>query len=116
MLILTIIGTRPEAVKLAPVIEQLKKSGSSLQTHICVTGQHREMLDQMLSLFDILPDTDLDLMRPGQELSETASAVFQKLDPLLVKLQPDWVVVQGDTTTVMAAAVAAHHRRIKVAH
>jgi UDP-N-acetylglucosamine 2-epimerase (non-hydrolysing) len=116
LLVLAIIGTRPEAIKLAPVIKQLKKVGGDVNVHVCVTGQHREMLDQMLRLFDIVPDTDLDIMKPRQNLSDTAASVLDRLDPVLVRLKPDWVVVQGDTTTVMASAIAANHRKHKVAH
>ena len=116
MLVLTIIGTRPEAVKLAPVLNQLKQGGGEIDVHVCVTGQPRDMLDQMLDLFEIRPDADLDIMEPGQGLSQTASAVFARLDPVLEEIEPDWVLVQGDTTTVMASAIAAHHRKIKVAH
>ena len=116
MLVFTIIGTRPEAIKLAPVINQLKQGGGDADIHVCVTGQHREMLDQMLGLFEITPDTDLDIMKPGQGLSQTASAVLVEIDSVLEVIKPDWVIVQGDTTTVMASAIAAHHRMIKVAH
>jgi len=116
LLVLVIIGTRPEAIKLAPVIKQLKKVGGDVDVHVCVTGQHREMLDQMLHMFEIEPDTDLDIMEHRQSLSNTAASVLIRLDPVLVRLKPDWVIVQGDTTTVMASAIAAHHRQHKVAH
>jgi UDP-N-acetylglucosamine 2-epimerase (non-hydrolysing) len=113
--VLTIFGTRPEAVKMAPVIHTLQMT-PHVETHICVTAQHREMLDQVLSLFDITPEIDLDLMKPGQELAALTSDIFQHVDPILTKLNPDWVLVQGDTTTVMAASIAAYYRRIHVGH
>jgi UDP-N-acetylglucosamine 2-epimerase (non-hydrolysing) len=114
--LLTVIGTRPEAIKLAPVLKQLKQIGADAEIYVCVTGQHREMLDQMLTLFGIVPDIDLNIMRPAQNPSQTASLVLQKLDPVLADLEPDWILVQGDTTTVMASSIAAHHRRARVAH
>lgn len=116
MKILVIAGTRPEAIKMAPVIRQLKCHPEQVQVSVCVTGQHRQMLDQVLDLFQITPDYDLDLMRADQTPSQVAAAVLTALDPVLAELQPDWLLVQGDTTTVMAAALAAHHRRVRVAH
>lgn len=113
--VLTIFGTRPEAVKMAPVIRALQMT-PHIETHICVTAQHREMLDQVLSLFDITPEFDLNLMKPGQELAALTSDIFQHIDPILTKLDPDWVLVQGDTTTVMAASIAAYYRRIHIGH
>ena len=116
MLVFAVIGTRPEAIKLAPVLAHLNKGRGGTEVHVCITGQHREMLDQMLDLFDIVPDTDLDIMQPRQNPSQTAALVLERIDPVLARLRPDWVVVQGDTTTVMASAIAAHHRKIRVAH
>jgi UDP-N-acetylglucosamine 2-epimerase (non-hydrolysing) len=113
--VLTIFGTRPEAVKLAPVIHELKQT-TGIESIVCVTAQHREMLDQVLNLFDILPDFDLDLMKPDQLLSALTAEIFTHLDPVLEKVEPDWVLVQGDTTTAMAASIAAHYRRIMVGH
>ena len=113
--VLTVLGTRPEAVKLAPVIRSLQ-SAPDIESMICVTAQHREMLDQVLQVFDIRPDYDLNLMRPNQTLAELTAAVLTHLDPLLKELNPDWVFVQGDTTTVMAAALNAFYRHIKVGH
>ncbi len=113
--VLTVLGTRPEAVKLAPVIRSLQ-SAPGIESLICVTAQHREMLDQVLHVFDIRPDYDLNLMRPNQTLAELTAAVLTHLDPLLKELNPDWVFVQGDTTTVMAAALNAYYRHIKVGH
>ena len=113
--VLSVLGTRPEAVKLAPVIQQLKEH-AEIDAKVCVTAQHREMLDQVLKVFNIEPDFDLDLMRPDQSLAEMSAAIFTHLDPILAAQRPDWVIVQGDTTTVMAAAVNAYYRQIKVGH
>ncbi|MCF6278017.1 MAG: UDP-N-acetylglucosamine 2-epimerase (non-hydrolyzing) [Anaerolineales bacterium] len=115
MRILSIFGTRPEAVKMAPVVRELART-EGIDSRICVTAQHREMLDQVLTLFDIKPDIDLNLMRPNQSLAQLTAAVFTHLDPVLADIQPDWVLVQGDTTTVMAAALNAYYRRIRVGH
>jgi UDP-N-acetylglucosamine 2-epimerase (non-hydrolysing) len=113
--VLSIFGTRPEAVKMAPVVQILKRT-PEVTSLVCVTAQHRQMLDQVLGLFNIVPDVDLDLMRPNQSLSELTAAIFTHLDPILLDLQPDWVLVQGDTTTVMAAALVAFYHRIRVGH
>ncbi|HEY3344324.1 MAG TPA: UDP-N-acetylglucosamine 2-epimerase (non-hydrolyzing) [Anaerolineaceae bacterium] len=115
MRVLSIFGTRPEAVKMAPVVAALANT-PGIDARVCVTAQHREMLDQVLSLFGIQPDIDLDLMRPGQNLADLTAAIFTHLDPILETLQPDWILVQGDTTTVMASALAAFYRRIHVGH
>jgi UDP-N-acetylglucosamine 2-epimerase (non-hydrolysing) len=113
--VLSIFGTRPEAVKMAPVVRQLAKT-PEVESLVCVTAQHREMLDQVLDLFAIRTDFDLDLMRPDQSLSELASAVFSDLDLILEKVKPDWILVQGDTNTVMAAAILAYYHRVRVGH
>ncbi len=113
--ILSIFGTRPEAVKMAPVVQALAKT-PGVQAQVCVTAQHRDMLDQVLALFHIQPDVDLDLMRPNQSLAEMTAAVFTHLDPVLAQLKPDWVLVQGDTTTVMAASLLAYFHQVKVGH
>ncbi len=113
--VLSIFGTRPEAVKMAPVVAELART-PGIDSRVCVTAQHREMLDQVLALFGIVPDVDLDLMRPNQGLSQTAAAILTHLDPVLAEVQPDWVLVQGDTTTVMAASLAAFYRQIRVGH
>jgi UDP-N-acetylglucosamine 2-epimerase (non-hydrolysing) len=115
MKVLSVFGTRPEAVKMAPVVQRLART-PGIEARVCVTAQHREMLDQVLDLFDILPDVDLNLMRPNQSLAELSAAVFTHLDPVLADLKPDWVLVQGDTTTVMVTALAAYYRRIRVGH
>jgi UDP-N-acetylglucosamine 2-epimerase (non-hydrolysing) len=113
--VLSIFGTRPEAVKMAPVVEELAHT-PEIESRVCVTAQHREMLDQVMDLFGIVPDVDLNLMRPDQTLAQLTAAVFTHLDPVLASMKPDWIVVQGDTTTVMAAALLAYYRRIKVGH
>ena len=115
MKVLSIFGTRPEAIKMAPVVRELQKH-AEIESRVCVTAQHREMLDQVLDLFVIKPDVDLNLMRPNQSLAALTAAVFTHLDPVLADIKPDWVLVQGDTTTVMAAALNAYYRRIRVGH
>lgn len=114
--VLSIFGTRPEAIKMAPVVKALEKHPDQFNSVVCVTAQHREMLDQVLNLFDIHPDHDLDLMRKGQSLSGLTSRVFTALDPVFENERPDWVLVQGDTTTVMAAGLAAFYHQVKVGH
>ena len=113
--VLSVFGTRPEAVKMAPVVRALRQT-EGVKSFVCVTAQHRQMLDQVLELFEIRPEFDLDLMRENQSLAELSAAIFTGLDPLLANLQPDWVLVQGDTTTVAIAALAAYYRRIRVGH
>jgi UDP-N-acetylglucosamine 2-epimerase len=115
--ILVVFGTRPEAIKMAPVIHQLHVAQENGLAHrVCVTAQHRSMLDEVLRVFDIRPDYDLDIMRANQTLSGISSAVLRELDLVLSDFEPHWVLVQGDTTTAMAAALAAFHRRIAVGH
>ena len=116
MRVTCIFGTRPEAIKMAPVVRELRRHSGEIDARVWVTAQHREMLDQVLQLFDIHPDLDLDVMRHAQTPSQVAAAVLQGLEPHLADEKPDWVLVQGDTTTVMATAIAAHHLRIKVGH
>ena len=113
--VLSIFGTRPEAIKMAPVVLALNEN-AGVESRVCVTAQHREMLDQVLQLFDIQPDVDLNLMRPNQNLSELTAQILQSLDPILTQEKPDWILVQGDTTTVMAASLAAFYRGIHVGH
>jgi UDP-N-acetylglucosamine 2-epimerase (non-hydrolysing) len=113
--VLAIFGTRPEAVKMAPVIMALKKS-PGIETRVCITAQHREMLDQVLNLFEIHPDVDLNLMQPNQNLAELTAGIITHLDPVLKGEKPDWVLVQGDTTTVMAAALLCYYNHILVGH
>ncbi|NOY39543.1 MAG: UDP-N-acetylglucosamine 2-epimerase (non-hydrolyzing) [Nitrospirae bacterium] len=112
---LAVFGTRPEAIKLAPVILELQQT-PDVQVRVCVTAQHRQMLDQVLSLFDIVPDIDLDLMKPDQTLAELTGRVVSGLDRVFKKERPDIVLIQGDTTTVMAAAMAAFYSKIPVGH
>ncbi len=113
---IVIFGTRPEAVKMAPVIRELQKRSAEIKTTICITAQHREMLDQVLDAFDISPDIDLDLMRPNQTLAELTARIFKNLDPVLKKVKPDWLLIQGDTTTVMSAALLGYYNQIKIGH
>ena len=115
MKILSVVGTRPEAVKMAPVIRALKAAPDA-DSRLCVTAQHRGMLDQVLDLFQIRPDYDLDLMREDQALPELSAAIFTGLDPVLSDFQPDWVLVQGDTTTVAITALLAYYRRMRLGH
>ena len=115
MKILSVFGTRPEAVKMAPVIRELAQT-PNIESRVCVTAQHRQMLDQVLNLFDIKPDYDLNLMREDQSLAELSAAIFTHLDPIFSDFRPDWVLVQGDTTTVAITALLAYYRRIRVGH
>jgi UDP-N-acetylglucosamine 2-epimerase (non-hydrolysing) len=114
--VLTIIGTRPEAIKMAPVIKELARHEGRVRSLVCATAQHREMLDQILSLFRIVPDYDLDLMSAAQTCTQVAAAALSRLEPILEAERPDWVLVQGDTTTVLAATVAAFYARVRVGH
>lgn len=113
--VLSVIGTRPEAVKMAPVVQRLAQT-AGIESLVCVTAQHREMLDQVLNLFDIVPDVDLDLMQPDQSLAQITAAIFTALDPVIKNLKPDWILAQGDTTTVMATALLAYYNRVKFGH
>jgi UDP-N-acetylglucosamine 2-epimerase (non-hydrolysing) len=113
--VLSIFGTRPEAVKMAPVVQQLALT-PQIDSHICVTAQHREMLDQVLHLFKIKPEIDLNLMQANQGLADLTAHIFSALDPVLREVNPHWILVQGDTTTVMAAALCAYYQKIKVGH
>jgi UDP-N-acetylglucosamine 2-epimerase (non-hydrolysing) len=113
--VLSIFGTRPEAVKMAPIVQALR-GASQVTSLVCVTAQHRQMLDQVLDLFDIRPDVDLNLMQPDQSLPNLTAEIFTYLDPVLADIKPDWILVQGDTTTVMASSIAAYYRRIHVGH
>ncbi len=115
---LVVLGTRPEVIKLAPVVFELRKRAAAgdLTFSVCATAQHRGMLDQALSVFGITPDDDLDIMQPNQSLNDVASHVFTKFDRVLQRVTPDRVIVQGDTTTAAAAAIAAFYRRVSVAH
>jgi UDP-N-acetylglucosamine 2-epimerase (non-hydrolysing) len=101
---------------MAPVIQALHRRSGEFEVRVCATGQHREMLDQVLELFGLLPDVDLDLMEPGQTPSQVAARVLLALEPVLAKWHPDWMLVQGDTTTVTAAALCGHYNRVRVGH
>ena len=113
--VLNIFGTRPEAVKMAPVVLQLAAT-AGVESRVCVTAQHRQMLDQVLSVFKIVPDIDLNLMRPDQSLADLTAGILTHLDPVLKFEKPDWVLVQGDTTTVMTTALLCYYNRIRVGH
>lgn len=114
--VMCVFGTRPEAIKMAPVVKALEARGELFESIVCVTAQHREMLDQVLSLFEIRPDFDLDIMRPGQDLFDVTSNVLLGLKPVLEEVRPDIVLVHGDTTTTMAAALASYYCGVKVGH
>lgn len=113
--ILLVFGTRPEAIKMAPVVKTLR-ADSAFEIKVCVTAQHREMLDQVLTLFDIKPDFDLNLMKPGQDLYDITSGVLLGLKSVLLQWRPDAVLVHGDTSTTFAASLAAFYQRIPVGH
>lgn len=115
MKVLTVFGTRPEAIKMAPLVHALTQDGG-IEARLCVTAQHREMLDQVLQLFAIVPDYDLNIMRPGQGLSEIASRILEGLKAVFSEFTPDVVLVHGDTTTTFAASLAAFYHRIPVGH
>ncbi|MDE6497789.1 MAG: UDP-N-acetylglucosamine 2-epimerase (non-hydrolyzing) [Muribaculaceae bacterium] len=114
--VLVVFGTRPEAIKMAPLVLELRKHPEKFRTLVCVTGQHRSMLDQVLEVFGIVPDFDLDIMKQGQDLYDVTSRVLLGMRDVLDKVKPQCVVVHGDTTTSMAAALAAFYRQIPVAH
>jgi len=114
--IMVVFGTRPEAIKMAPVVKELRARKKAFRTLVCVTSQHRQMLDQVLSLFTITPDIDLNLMRPGQTLESLTSRALTAVTPVLKKHAPDCVLVQGDTTTAMTVALAAFYEKIPVGH
>jgi UDP-N-acetylglucosamine 2-epimerase (non-hydrolysing) len=114
--VLFIFGTRPEAIKMAPVIKEFQKHPAHFAVSVCVTAQHRQMLDQVLELFGIAPDFDLDIMKPGQSLTDVTCNVLKGLAPVLEKSKPDLVLVHGDTTTTMAASLAAYYQKIAVGH
>ncbi|HEY7298227.1 MAG TPA: UDP-N-acetylglucosamine 2-epimerase (non-hydrolyzing) [Xanthobacteraceae bacterium] len=115
MRVLSVFGTRPEAIKMAPVVLALREI-EIVESRVCLTGQHRRMLDDVISAFSLNPDYDLDIMQPNQSLSEVFSAVMRGLDPILTEFRPDFVLVQGDTATSTAAALAAFFRSIKIGH
>ena len=114
--ILLVFGTRPEAIKMAPLVKKLQQMPEEFQTVVCVTGQHREMLDQVLRLFDITPEYDLNIMKPNQDLYDITSRILLGMRDVLREVQPDIALVHGDTTTSMAAAQAAFYQQIPVGH
>ena len=111
-----VFGTRPEAIKMAPLVKEFEKHADEFQTIVCVTGQHRQMLDQVLQLFDITPDYDLNIMKQGQDLYDVTARVLTGMRDVLKEAQPDVVLVHGDTTTSTAAALAAFYQQISVGH
>ena len=114
--VLSIIGTRPEAIKMAPVVRELQRHPDRVRSVVCATGQHRQMLDQVLDLFQIRPEFDLDLMQPNQSLSALTAALLKGLDGVIDEVHPDWVLAQGDTTTVMVAAIVAYYHNVRFGH
>ena len=114
--ILVVFGTRPEAIKMAPLVKQLQKFPNEISCKLCVTGQHREMLDQVLQLFSLVPDYDLDVMSPGQSLTELTSKIMLKVFPIIQSLEPDFIIVHGDTTTTLSASLAAYYQQVLVCH
>ena len=113
---LIIFGTRPEAIKMAPLVKEFQKYQDNFETKLCITAQHREMLDQVLSFFEIVPDYDLNVMKPNQSLYELTSNIITGLQPILEDWQPDFVYVHGDTTTTMAASMAAFYSGAAICH
>jgi UDP-N-acetylglucosamine 2-epimerase (non-hydrolysing) len=113
---LFVFGTRPEAIKMAPLVKEFQKHKSVFETRVCITAQHREMLDQVLDFFEIEPDYDLDLMRPNQNLYSLTADIITGLKPILEEFKPDYVYVHGDTTTTMASSIAAFYSGAKVCH
>jgi len=113
--ILTVFGTRPEAIKMAPLVHALA-ADDRFDARVCVTAQHREMLDQVLGLFDITPDYDLNLMKPGQDLTDITCSILQGLKPIITDFEPDYVLVHGDTATTLSTTLAAYYQQIKVGH
>lgn len=114
--ILIVFGTRPEAIKMAPLVKEFQKDINSFETKVCVTAQHRQMLDQVLEIFDIKPDYDLNIMKPGQDLYDITSNVLIGMKSVLDDFKPDVVLVHGDTTTTLSASLAAFYAKIKVGH
>ncbi len=113
--VLSVFGTRPEAIKMAPVVKELE-SRKEVESVVCVSAQHRDMLDQVLEVFKIKPDYDLDIMKPGQTLTHITAEVLKGIEEVILKEKPDLVLVHGDTTTAMAAALAAFYQQVKVGH
>jgi len=114
--VLFVFGTRPEAIKLAPLVKEFQKFPLKFKTYVCLTAQHRELLDQVLEIFEIIPDFDLNIMKSDQDLTDITARVLMGLKDILIELKPDLVLVHGDTTTSMAAALAAYYQKIPVGH
>jgi UDP-N-acetylglucosamine 2-epimerase (non-hydrolysing) len=114
--VLSVVGTRPEAIKIAPVLKELRKYSDCITSYVCVTAQHRRMLDQVLHLFEVEPDYDLNIMQDNQSLSYITARVLIELEAVIQKSRPDWMLVQGDTTTAMSASLAAFYHRVRLAH
>lgn len=114
--IMLVFGTRPEAIKMAPLVQEFRKHPDQYETLVCVTGQHREMLDQVLNIFGIVPDYDLNIMKPGQDLYDVTARILSGMRDILTRTRPDVVLVHGDTTTSMAVALAAFYQQIPVGH
>ena len=115
MKVLTVFGTRPEAIKMAPLVSALS-ADNEIDARLCVTAQHREMLDQVLRLFSLNPQYDLDVMRPGQDLTTITCRILAGMQQVLTDFRPDIVLVHGDTTTTMAVSLAAYYQRIAIGH
>jgi UDP-N-acetylglucosamine 2-epimerase (non-hydrolysing) len=114
--VLLVFGTRPEAIKLCPVVRHMRARPREFDTRVCVTAQHRGLLDQVLEVFDVQPDHDLDIMQPGQTLSQSTARILAALEPVMLEEQPDIVLVQGDTTTTLCGALSAFYHRVPVGH
>lgn len=114
--VLSVMGTRPEAIKMAPIIRELGHYPAQVRSVVCVTAQHRQMLDQVLEIFAIKPDYDLNVMQTSQSLTQVTTAVLNQLEPIFAREHPDWVLVQGDTTTALAAALGAFYQGLRVGH
>lgn len=115
MKVMTVFGTRPEGIKMAPIVKELEKR-ENIESVVCITAQHREMLDQVLDLFEISPDYDLDIFSPGQSLTRITTRALEGLEEVIIKEKPDVLLVQGDTTTVFAGALAAFYQKVKIGH
>ena len=114
--ILLVFGTRPEAIKMAPLVKEFKKNPDLFDTKVCVTAQHREMLDQVLSFFELHPDFDLNLMKPNQNLHSLTGIIIEELRKVINDFHPDFIFVHGDTTTTMASSLSAFYSNITVCH
>ena len=114
--ILIVFGTRPEAIKMAPLVKEFQKNTENFETRVCVTAQHREMLDQVLDLFQITPDYDLNIMQPSQDLYDVTSNILLKIKPVLEEFKPNVVLVHGDTATTFATSLASYYQKIKIGH